>query len=70
MSEVYSLIKSVFIQVISFMDNAYIFGDFSVLDLNITLLIFGAILPIVIVTVSNWTNRSVGNIESERRNNK
>lgn len=59
MTDVFAFVKDNFIKVIYFMDNAYIFGEFSVLDFNITLLIFGAILPIVLITVNNWTNGSI-----------
>lgn len=70
MNVVFSFIKENFLKVIYMLDSYNLFGDFSILDFNITLLIFGAILPIVLITVSNWSNSTVGKIESERRNKK
>lgn len=51
----FSFIRSLFVSVISYMNKLTIFGGVSVLDFNIALLILGAILPIVIITVKNWT---------------
>lgn len=66
MNDVFAFIKENFVKVIYVMDSYNIFGDFSILDFNITLLVFGAILPIVIVTVNNWSsyNRSSSGNES------
>lgn len=55
----FSFIRSLFVKVISTLDKINIFGDFSVLDFNVALLILGAILPIVIVTVKNWSNSHI-----------
>lgn len=59
MSEVLEFIRQNFVAVIAYMDRYEIFGDFSILDFNITLLIFGAILPIVLITVNNWSSGSI-----------
>lgn len=63
----FTFIKQQFLKVIYTIDNINIFGDFSVLDFNIALLIFGAILPIVIVTVNNWSNSSISKYENRNR---
>ena len=68
MSVVFEFIKQNFVAVISYMDSWRLFGDFSILDFNITLLIFGAILPIVIITVSNWSSSGdISGIERSKR---
>lgn len=66
----FGFIKNIFISVISYLDKIQIFGEFSVLDFNIVLLVFGAVLPIVIVTVKNWSNSAHNNAVRERRYNK
>lgn len=52
----FDFIKSLFIKVFSTLDKIYLFGSFSILDFNIALLLLGAILPVVIITVRNWSS--------------
>lgn len=52
----FDFIKSLFIKVFSTLDKIFILGSFSVLDFNIALLLLGAILPVVIITVRNWSS--------------
>lgn len=52
----FDFVKSLFIKVFSTLDKIKIFGSFSILDFNIALLLLGAILPVVIVTVRNWSS--------------
>lgn len=66
-STAFSFIRSLFVSVISYMNKLTIFGGVSVLDFNIALLILGAVLPIVIITVKNWSN---GQVSSTKRSNK
>lgn len=70
-SVAFALVKQQFIQVINMLDSVKLFGDFSILEFFIALLVLGAIMPIVIVTIANWSNNSFSaSIRSERRNNK
>ena len=55
----FSLIKQQFLKVIATMDSFNIFGDFSLLDFFVALLVLGAILPIVIITVSSWSGGAI-----------
>ena len=55
----FSLIKQQFLKVIATMDSFNIFGNFSVLDFFVALLVLGSILPIVIITVSNWSGGAI-----------
>lgn len=64
----FDFIKSLFVKVFSTLDKVYIFGSFSVLDFNIALLLLGAILPVVIVTVRNWSSRAhYDNVKNSKR---
>lgn len=54
----FSLVKQQFIKVVETIDSIYLFGDFSILDFFIALLVMGAILPILIVTIANWSSDS------------
>lgn len=64
----FDFIKSLFVKVFSTLDKVYIFGSFSVLDFNIALLLLGAILPVVIVTVRNWSSRvHYDNVKNSKR---
>lgn len=68
-STAFSFIKSLFVKVFYTLDSISIFGDFSILDFNIALLLLGAILPVVIVTVRNWSSRQhYENVKSSRSN--
>lgn len=58
-SQAFSLIKQQFVKVVTTMDGVNIFGNFSVLDFFVAMLVFGAILPIVIITVNNWSGGAV-----------
>ena len=60
----FSLIKQQFLKVIATMDSFNIFGDFSVLDFFVALLVLGSILPIVIITVSNWSGGAIAGARS------
>lgn len=55
-SQAFSLVKQQFIQAVNMLDSVELFGHFSILEFFIALLVLGAILPIVIVTISNWSN--------------
>ena len=67
----FSLVKQQFIQVINTLDSVKLFGNFSILEFFIALLVLGAIMPIVIVTIANWSNDSLSaSMRAERRNNK
>lgn len=52
----FDFIKSLFVKVFSTLDKIQILGSFSILDFNIALLLLGAILPVVIITVRNWSS--------------
>ena len=70
-SQAFALVKQQFIQVINTLDSIKLFGNFSILEFFIALLVLGAIMPIVIVTIANWSNDSLSaSIRSERRKNK
>lgn len=67
-AQAFSLVKQQFIQVINTLDSIELFGNFSIFEFFIALLVLGAILPIVIVTIANWSNdRLSANIRAERR---
>ena len=67
-SQAFALVKQQFIQVINTLDSVKLFGNFSILEFFIALLVLGAILPIVIVTIANWSNDSLSaSIRAERR---
>lgn len=51
----FSLIKQQFLKVVETMDSIKLYGNFSILEFFIALLVLGAILPIVIITVANWS---------------
>ena len=63
----FNFVRALFVKVISTLDNIRLFGDFSILDFNVALLILGAILPIVIVTVKNWSSTAHYDNFRERR---
>lgn len=66
-SEAFALVKQQFIQVITTMDSIKLFGNFSILEFFIALLVLGGILPIVIITISNWSNNAVSaSVRSQR----
>lgn len=58
-SVAFSLVKQQFVKVIETMDSIKLFGNFSILEFFIALLVLGAILPIVIITVANWSSNSL-----------
>ena len=63
----FALVKQQFIQVINSMDSIKLFGNFSILEFFIALLVLGGILPIVIITISNWSNNAVSaSVRSQR----
>ena len=67
-NEAFALVKQQFIQVINTLDSVKLFGNFSILEFFIALLVLGAIMPIVIVTIANWSNDTLSaNIRSDRR---
>lgn len=67
-SQAFALVKRQFIQAINMLDSVELFGNFSILEFFIALLVLGAILPIVIVTIANWSNDALSaNIRAERR---
>lgn len=67
----FALVKQQFIQAVNTLDSVNLFGDFSILEFFIALLVLGAILPIVIVTIANWSNDTLSaSVRSERRKNK
>ena len=55
-SQAFALVKQQFIQAVNTLDSIKLFGNFSILEFFIALLVLGAILPIVIVTIANWSN--------------
>ena len=66
-AEAFALVKQQFIHVINTMDSIKLFGNFSILEFFIALLVLGGILPIVIITISNWSNNAVSaSIRSQR----
>lgn len=70
-SQAFALVKQQFIQAVNTLDSVKLFGDFSILEFFIALLVLGAILPIVIVTIANWSNDTLSaSVRSERRKNK
>lgn len=70
-SQAFALVKQQFIQAINILDSVELFGKFSILEFFIALLVLGAILPIVIVTIANWSNDALSaNIRAERRKSK
>lgn len=54
----FSLVKQQFVQVINTLDSIKLFGNFSIFEFFIALLVLGAILPIVIITIANWSSNS------------
>lgn len=66
--QAFSLIKAQFMEVLRAMNLVKIFGDFTILDFFIAMLIFGSILPIVIITVNNWSSGAVSGAETRRSN--
>lgn len=70
-SQAFALVKQQFIQAVNILDSVNLFGNFSILEFFIALLVLGAILPIVIVTIANWSNDTLSvSVRSERRKNK
>ncbi len=70
-SQAFALVKQQFIQAVNTLDSVNLFGNFSILEFFIALLVLGAILPIVIVTIANWSNDTLSaSVRSERRKNK
>lgn len=67
-SQAFALVKQQFIQVINSMDSIKLFGNFSILEFFIALLVLGGILPIVIITISNWSNNALSaSVRADRR---
>ena len=67
-STAFALVKQQFIQVVNTMDSIKLFGNFSIFEFFIALLVLGAILPIVIITIANWSSNSFSaTVRSERR---
>lgn len=70
-AEAFALVKQQFIQVINTMDSIKLFGNFSILEFFIALLVLGGILPIVIITISNWSSDSYSaTLSSDRRDSR
>lgn len=69
-SQAFALVKQQFIQAVNTLDSVKLFGNFSILEFFIALLVLGAILPIVIVTIANWSNDTLSaSMRAERRKN-
>ncbi len=67
-AQAFALVKQQFIQAVNTLDSVQLFGNFSILEFFIALLVLGAILPIVIVTIANWSNDTLSaSVRSERR---
>ena len=67
-SQAFALVKQQFIQVINSMDSIKLFGNFSILEFFIALLVLGGILPIVIITISNRSNNALSaSVRADRR---
>lgn len=64
-SEAFSFLKSVFTWVFTTLDKIYLLGNFSMLDFFIALIIVGAILPIVIKSVSNYSSTAISHHDSK-----
>lgn len=70
-SQAFSLVKQQFIQAINTLDSIELFGNFSILEFFIALLVLGAILPVVIITIANWSNDAFSaSVRAERRKSK
>ena len=70
-SQAFALVKQQFVQAVNTLDSVNLFGNFSILEFFIALLVLGAILPIVIVTIANWSNDALSaSVRSERHKNK
>lgn len=70
-SQAFALVKQQFIQAINTLDSIELFGNFSILEFFIALLVLGAILPVVIITIANWsTNSYSASLRAERRKSK
>lgn len=70
-SQAFALVKQQFIQAINTLDSIELFGNFSILEFFIALLVLGAILPVVIITIANWSNDAFSaSVRSERRKSK
>ena len=67
-STAFALVKQQFIQVVNTLDSIKLFGNFSIFEFFIALLVLGAILPIVIITIANWSSNSYSaSLSAERR---
>ena len=67
-SQAFAFVKQQFIQVINTMDSIKLFGIFTILEFFIALLVLGGILPIVIITISNWSSdRYSATLQADRR---
>ena len=70
-SQAFALVKQQFIQVINTLDSIKLFGNFSILEFFIALLVLGAIMPIVIITIANWSTDSFSaSVRADRRKSK
>lgn len=70
-AQAFALVKQQFSQVVSTLDSIELFGNFSILEFFIALLVLGAILPVVIITIANWSSNSYSaSLRAERRKNK
>lgn len=70
-SQAFALVKQQFVQAINTLDSIDLFGNFSILEFFIALLVLGAILPVVIITIANWSNDAFSaSVRAERRKSK
>lgn len=66
-SQAYTFLRSIFVWYFNTLDKIYILGNFSMLDFSIALLILGAILPILIKTVSNYSQGAISSHDRRKQ---
>ncbi|MCH5197917.1 MAG: hypothetical protein J1E34_03325 [Oscillospiraceae bacterium] len=66
-SAMFSFIKDVFISVITWLDNIYIFGNISILDLNIAFTVFGVLFTAVFAVVKSSVSNSISSSDKSRK---
>ena len=65
-----SFVKNAFSSVINQLDNIYLISGsnfFSLLDLLLAILVLGAILPVVLVTIKNWGSGNISDYQGRER---
>ncbi len=67
MADVFNLIRYNIVNTLLRMDMISIYNSFSLLDFFVALLIFGAVLPVFVITVNNWGQTFVRSTEVRGR---